>query len=139
MEGEEGRVRRGYRPVTALDPNASGVVQYLVSEEKMTVVCGRGMGAAKDIAYSLREVLIDPTAIFRGVREEGEKNWLCYVGIPKHSYANDGATRPPRQGRVFLVYVNDEGVVYHWRWDQCCAEDSRLPDNHQNRFDERVR
>jgi hypothetical protein len=41
------------------------------------------------------------TTIFRGVREVGERNWMRYVGIPKHSYTEQGDTRLPRVGRVF--------------------------------------
>jgi hypothetical protein len=96
------------------------------------------MGAAKDAAYSVREVLIAPKAVFRGVREEGESEWLCYVGIPKHSYTRDGQTRPPRNGYVFLVFVNQERVAYNWRWEQCDGREATLPQNHEERFVTRV-
>lgn len=139
MESEHSSVRRGFRPVLALDPSAGGVRQFLISEEKIQVIALRGMGQAKDLAYSLREVLADPTAVFRGVREEGERDWLCYVGIPRHSYTSDGKTCPPRTGKVFLAFVNDERVVYHWRWEPCSQDDHTLPENYSSRFEERLK
>lgn len=138
IEPSKRRKRRGYEPVPAIDPTDGRLMEALISHARMDAVAKRGMGHAKDLAYSEREVLMAPTAIFRGVRDEGERDWLCYVGIPKHSYAADGTTRPPRQGRVYLVFVTDGGIAYHGRWDSCDPEDANLPIDYQNRFQERV-
>lgn len=139
MDSGEQNVRRGYRLVPAIGLVCGSTVHYLLSEQKITATALRGMGHAKDLAYCLREVLSDPTAIFRGVREEGERNWCCYVGRPKHSYDRNGNTCPPRRDRVFLVFVNDEGVIYNWRWERCAEDDDGLPEGHDDRFNERVR
>lgn len=130
--------RRGYATIPAIDPTDGRLMEVYVSLTRIEIVAKRGMGAAKDLAYSQREVLTAPTAVFRGVREEGERDWLCYVGIPKHSYTADGHTRPPRAGRVFLVFVNDEGVAYNCRWEPCDVENAKLPVDYRARFSERV-
>lgn len=130
--------RRGYEKIPAIDPLDGKVTEVYVSHARMDAVAKRGMGAAKDLAWSEREVLIAPKAVFRGVREEGESHWLCYVGIPKHSYIADGFTRPPRVGRVYLVFVNDEGVAYHGRWEECDSNNKDLPRDHAIRFRERL-
>ncbi len=110
------------------------MTEYYISDEKIRNIALRGMGHAKDLAFCVREVLADPTAIFRGVREEGECKWLCYAGKPRHSYTKEGNTCPPRKDRVFLVFVNDEGIIYHWRWDSSSSDDDALPENYDTRF-----
>ena len=139
METGDSKFRRGLHPVPALRLDGTGVTEYYITDERIKLVALRGMGHAKDLAYSVREVLADPTGIFRGMREEGERSWLCYVGKPRHSYTTDGNTCPPRKGRVLLVYVNDEGTVYNWRWETATDDDEGLPENHETRFDERLR
>ena len=60
--------------------------------------------------------LQQPTAVFRGVREEGESRWLCYVGLPPDAYNHRmGERLRPWLGQVFLVFVDDDRIVYHWR------------------------
>ncbi|NLF07989.1 MAG: hypothetical protein GX594_08420 [Pirellulaceae bacterium] len=87
--------RRGYEKIPAVDPMDGKLTEVYISHGRMDFVAARGMGAAKDLAWSVPEVLLAPTAIFQGVREEGEKDWLCYVGKPRHSYSRDGQTCPP--------------------------------------------
>jgi hypothetical protein len=130
--------RRGYEKTTAVDPVDGKLTEVYISHRRMEAVAKRGMGAAKDLAFSEREVLTRPTAVFRGIREEGERDWLCYVDTPKHSYTREGQTRPPRRGRVFLVFVNQDGVAYHRRWEECDPDDPKLPLNHDSRFSERI-
>jgi hypothetical protein len=139
LENARKTAKRGLNPVLAVDP-VTGKKDKIcfVSDRRMDVIAKRGMGHAKDLAYSEPEVLIGPKAIFRGVREEGELQWLCYVGIPKHSYAKNGDTKPPRKGEVYLAFVNEEGVVYNGRWECCDQDDVTLPENHLTRFEERV-
>ena len=95
-------------------------------------------GRAKESVFCAPEVLRKPRAIFQGVREEGELNWLCYCGIPSHGYHRGGSTRTPWPNQVFLVFVNHERVAYSWRWDNCDQLDKYLPVDHENRFVKRV-
>lgn len=67
------------------------------------------MGATRELAYSVPDVLRSPTAIFRGVREEDEVSWLCYCGIPARAYDHKtGESGAAWESEVLLVYVNDD-------------------------------
>jgi len=47
--------------------------------------------------------------------------------------ANGTPIRPYR-GQIYLVFVNDEGIAYNWRWEEADPENPRLPVDHENRF-----
>jgi hypothetical protein len=38
-----------------------------------------------------------------------------------------------------LVFVNDEGVAYNWRWDKADPDEPTLPVGYQTRFRKRLR
>ena len=57
---------------------------------------------------------------------------------PKMRYHKDGTKRTPYPGQVYLVFVNDEGVAYNWRWEKADAESPDLPADHQTRFRKRL-
>ncbi len=101
------------------------------------------MGHAKELAYVVPYVLEAPTAIFEGLREEMDEDhsahgWRCYCGVPKCSYGAEGEERPPRRGQVFLVFVNDKGIAYNWRWEKADDMDDKLPIDYRIRFKEKV-
>jgi len=39
---------------------------------------------------------------------------------------------------VFLVYVDAERILAYWRWEQADATQGQLPENYEQRFDERI-
>jgi hypothetical protein len=46
----------------------------------------------------------------------------------------DGLEANPDPGRVFLVFVNDEGIAYNWRWEIADPENVNLPREYATRF-----
>jgi hypothetical protein len=97
------------------------------------------MGRARELAFTVPRALLNPVAIFRGVREEGEPEWLCYVSRPGQAY--NYRTRDVCQawpGEVFLIFVNDDRIIYDWRWEKADSSDPNLPENYGVRFDGRV-
>lgn len=60
--------------------------------------------------------------------------WRARTGI---SSRWDFANVLPNQ--VYLVFVNDEGVAYTWRWEKADPDDLNLPQNHPQRFKKRLR
>ena len=87
----------------------------------MHTVARRSLGHAKECAYIVPEILLNPTAIFEGLRRDEDEDrtgfgWRCFCGIPQNSYRADGTTAPPYPAQVYLVFVNDERVAYNWRW-----------------------
>lgn len=123
----------------ALNPRDGSIRQLFLRESKIESTARRGMGAARELAYLVPDVLLHPTAIFRGVREEGERQWVCYVGFPSDAYNyRTGERIRPRPGQVFLVFADDYGILYNWRWEQADKDALHLPERHGSRFEERL-
>jgi hypothetical protein len=109
----------------------------------MQAVGRRSMGHAKECGIILPAILQHPTAIFEGLRQDEDEDrrgygWRCYCGIPEHAYHSDGTSRGPYPGQVHLVFVNDEGVAYNWRWERAADDDPNLPVNYEARFRKRL-
>lgn len=125
--------------VEAVNPADGKPSEVYLRESKIAATARRGMGPAQELARNVPWVLQNPTAIFRGVREEGESLWHCYVGCPKDGYDyKTGERVPPWLGQVFMVFVDDDRIIYNWRWDGVDSDDLRLPENYGRRFEERV-
>lgn len=102
----------------------------------------------------MRAALVDnalayPKAIFRGIRfEEDEQHscsspgWLCYCGCPPIDFRFSGEETAPPPRKVFLVFVNENKIIYDWRWElsdfDAWDKGQYLPANYQNRFQEQV-
>ena len=135
--------RRNYLTLQALNPADGSMCEVMVSFERMQTVGRRSMGQAKECGYIVPEVLQSPTAIFQGLcRDEDEDRrgagWRCYCGIPDQAYHSDGTSRRPYPGQIFLVFVNDEGVAYNWRWEKADPDSPEVPQHHTERFRERL-
>lgn len=124
--------RRKYLKLEAIDPITGKMGHVQVSFDRMQAVGRRSMGQAKECGIIVPQVLQSPNAIFEGV------GWRCYCGIPERAYHSDGSERSAYPGQVFLVFVNDEGVAYNWRWEKADQDDLRLPQNHATRFKTRL-
>lgn len=136
-------IRRGYCPVDAINPADGRKWQVLLSNEHMDYIAARGIGAAMELAHTVRWTLLNPHAIFRGVRDDqkelDEDGWLCYVATPDHAYDyKTGNRRPAWEGEVFTVYVTDENVIYGSRWYEADRSDHRLPEDYGDRFSKRL-
>ena len=142
---ERKEARRHYLTLTALDP-ATGklTAKVQISYDRMQAVGRRSMGHAKECGYSVPAILQSPTAVFEGLRRDEDEDprgvgWRCYCGIPDHSYRQDGTEAAPYPNQVYVVFVNDEGVAYNWRWEKADPDETALPVDHQTRFKERLR
>jgi len=105
----------------------------------MQAVGRRSLGHAKECGYIVPAILQHPTAVFEGLRREEDEDsrgvgWRCYCGVPDCSYRRDGTETAPYPNRVYLVFVNDEGVAYNWRWEKADTDKAKLPVDHLTRF-----
>src|SRR5437588_8918947 len=80
----------------------------------------------------VKEILELPTVVFEGLRQEQEEG-LCYAGIPSGSYTNQGRKRPRLPGKTFVVFLDAEGQVFQWRWEQADSDREGYPENWQER------
>jgi hypothetical protein len=137
------RSRRDYLTVEARDPVSGQMGTVQISFDRMQAVARRSMAHAKECGVIVPQILQHPTAVFEGLRQDEDEDrqgvgWRCYCGIPEHAYHSDGSERSSNPGQVYLVFVNDEGVAYNWRWEKAAPDDPDLPQNHQDRFRERL-
>jgi len=142
---EPEETRRGAILLDAVDPETGGLSKIQISHRRMQAVARRGLAQASECALIMPAILLRPTAVFEGIRtdeddnaSEGGAGWRCYCGIPANSYRADGSAGPSYQGKVYLIFVNDERVAYNWRWEKCDPEDPRLPIDHATRFKRRI-
>lgn len=104
-----------------------------------------GPGAIYEIAESVPAVLSRPRLIYEGIKRDADDDqagecpgWLCYVGLPPCRYDLRTGSQRTYQGRVMLVFVNDEKVVYTHRWEEEDSENKGFPADLENRFLKRV-
>ena len=135
--------RRNRLTLQAVNPADGKACEVQISFDRMQTVARRSLGHAKECGYIVPMILQKPTAVFEGLRQDEDEDpggvgWRCYCGIPDHSYRPDGTAGRPYPNQVYLVFVNDEGVAYNWRWEKADPDDLKLPLNHGTRFQRRV-
>lgn len=140
---EQGDTRRQYLQFDAIDPADGKPCKVQISFARVQTVAGRSLGHASECGYIVPAILVKPTAIFEGLRQDDDEDkhgvgWRCYCGAPDCSYRQDGTKAQPYPGQVFLVFVNDEKVAYNWRWEKADEDDVRLPINYLSRFKRRL-
>ena len=59
-----------------------------------------------------------PTAIFRGLKRDGQDGGLCYAGIPIQIHLDHNIVVPPPPGFTFLVFADENGHIFSWRWEK---------------------
>lgn len=140
---EPNRSRRDFLAIAALNPVDQSACEVFVSYDRMQTVGRRSLGHVMECGYIVPAILQHPAAVFEGLRRDEDEDregtgWRCYCGIPAHGYGTDGAERRPYPGQVYLVFVNDEGIVYNWRWEKADPHDPLLPVDYQTRFKRRL-
>jgi len=142
MENSD-QTRRDRLTLEAINPKDGKPISVYIPQ---TLIVNRGKRSFGE-AYTIRDiipyVLKTPTSIFEGLRDERDEDrttsgWRCYCGIPSMSYNSKGESYQTKPGLVFLVFVNSEHVVYNWRWEQADQNHDRFPEDHENRFRDRI-
>jgi hypothetical protein len=136
---EEGR--RDRLCVQALDPENRHSCIIQISHERLLTVAKWGAWAVREAAELVPFVLQHPVAVFQGLRRDSDEDpggtgWRCYSGSPAVKFAKDGSESNPEPNQVFLVFVNDEGVAYNWRWEPAALEAPGFPRGYDTRFKE---
>jgi len=132
--------RRQYLTLQALDPITGKLTaEVQISYDRMQAVGRRSLGHAKECGYTVPAILQGPTAVFEGLRQDEDEDprgvgWRCYCGIPEHSFRRDGTEAAPYSNQVYLVFVNEDGIAYNWRWEKADADKPTLPLGYQDRF-----
>lgn len=137
---EPEKSRREGLEIEAVDPVTGKMLSVIISYDRLHFIKKQGNGAIMLARYAVPYILQRPVQVFEGLRLDEDEDprgvgWRCYCGIPEHDFSVvDGAELPPRENRVFLVFVNIDKVAYNWAWVKCDEHDHRLPINHKTRF-----
>ncbi len=131
--------RREYLVLEAVNPLSGKMTSVQISYSRIQNLGRRSRGQTMECAHIVPFVLQFPKAVFEGIRSENDEDrdgggWLCYCGVPTVSYRTDGTEQNPFPNQVYLVFVNDQGVAYNWRWENADPDDHRLPENWETRF-----
>jgi hypothetical protein len=140
---DESPSRRDLLAINAYDPESKGEIEVYISHERLLAVGRRSKGQILEAAELVPQVLQCRGPVFEGFRKEEDEDkrgvgWRCYCGIPDRSYSQDGERCPPRRKQVYLVFVNEDRVVYNWRWELADPDDPLLPQGVENRFARRL-
>jgi hypothetical protein len=141
---EKQESRRQGITLQAINPDDGTLtVEIQLSYDRMQTVAKRSLGHAKECGYIVPMILQKPTAIFEGLTQDQDEDsrgygWRCYCGIPEVSYHSDGTSGLPYSVQVYLVFVNEAGVAYNWRWEKADPDKLNLPINHATRFRKRL-
>jgi hypothetical protein len=136
--------RRQYLTLPALDPVTGRLTARVqISYDRMQAVGRRSLGHAKECGYLVPAILQRPSAVFEGLRRDEDEDprgvgWRCFCGIPDQSYRPDGTEAAPYPNQVYLVFVNEDGVAYNWRWEKADPDNLELPIGHETRFKRRL-
>jgi len=136
--------RREKLVTQAIDPMSGKLHDVTLSIVKVRAAARTSEGKLRESANTVPIVLQSPTAVFEGLRRDDDEplgtsyGWRCYCGVPDVAYTKNGDEREPWPGEVFLVFVNEEWVVYNWYWYKSSEGDPDLPADHEQRFRERL-
>jgi hypothetical protein len=137
--------RRERLTIKALDPLTQGEIDVHISHRRLLAVGRRTKGQIREMVELVPLALQCRGPVFEGLRREADEDrdprgvgWRCYCCRPDRSYSPDGDRQPPRPGRVFLVFVNEDRVAYARYWDKADPDDPTLPRDHENRFKRRL-
>ena len=129
--------------VEAVNPDDWKTPQLVcVRDSDLQFHAGRGLGAVEECKYVF-QALSRPESLFRGIRkDEDEKftdspGWLCYSTRVSCRYNREGQPYSSEK-EVFLVFVNEEKVVYNWTWCEADPSDDKIPIDSDTRFKERL-
>lgn len=143
IEPSKLKSRRDHTSIEAIDPADGKPWELLLSGTLLARVGKHSMGKSLELAHSVTNVLRYPKAIFQGIRDLDrdvvQDDWLCYVGVPPHAYDyKTDERRSPWQGQTMLIYVNGDRVIYNWYWASAHNKVAFLPEDYEDRFEQRV-
>lgn len=132
--------RQGYPSIETVDPRDGGKWTVLLAPALIAKCKKRGIGMAKDLAFSVRQGMSNPRCIrriFHGVRDtdrtRGDDDYLCYTLKPPRRYFDDG-DEPVPPNKILLVFLDDERVIYNFYWSDTCDRDENQPIDYDSRF-----
>ena len=133
--------RRNALTFTARDPDG-GTYEVYIRESRLLALAKVGRWILLEARDLVPMTLRTPTVIFEGIRWEKDEDkdrpgWRCYCAKPAFMYDRSGERSISDPHRVFLVFVDADGVAYNWRWERADELDPETPQGNE-RFADKV-
>lgn len=114
-----------------------GTITVQIKYQQIMKLKSRSLGQVYECRDLVPWTLQNAFEVYEGIRSDEDEDpngagWRCYAGRPHFAYRQDGEKRDPWPGEVFLVFVNDEGVAYNWRWEP--TDENGYPQDNSTRF-----
>src|SRR5437867_9530788 len=93
MAEEPAWLPRDCAALEAIEPHAGKTWQLLLRHKKIDETARRGMGATRELAFTLPWAIMNPTAIFRGIREEASRIGFATVPCPRNDMTTELGNR----------------------------------------------
>ena len=100
------------------NPFGAGDVEFKISDKKIENTRYEPDHKFCELVYVLALVMKEPSAIFRGLKREGYERGLCFSGKTSRYWRNRTTETPFPPGKVFCIYVDDNGFIFEWRLDR---------------------
>lgn len=119
--------RRDNLCIEAFDPASRQPCLVQFSQRRLMTIAKWGLWAVKEASEIVPTILQNPRVVFEGLRRDEDEDprgvgWRCYCGKPSKKFIKDGSEANADPNQLFLVFVNDEGVAYNWRWEYADLE-----------------
>jgi hypothetical protein len=128
--------RAGYIPLPGLNPITGREEEFFVSISHMEHMLSFGPAHRYFELKCVAEVMEKPRRIYQGLKRDGKKDALCYVGRPRRHGEDWEAPAPADM--VFVVFITATHVIFEWRWEKADNVNESLPDNHAIRFEREI-
>lgn len=140
------KTRRDALAIYALNPTTGKKdLKVWFKSEKIQLVGRRSKGQLLETSELVPYILQNPRQVFEGLCWENDEKgsrgagWRCYSGLPLCAYRQNGTRREAYPGEVFLIFVDDTGLVYNWRWEKSDRASDGLPNEFDLRHGENKR
>ena len=128
--------RAGYYSLAGIALPTGGEAEYFVSIAYVDHLRQYGPDARLWELGSVEQTIREPAMVFQGLRRDGKRDALCFVGKPKRFGQDWTAPGPP--GMVFLIFLTADRVIYEWRWEKEDSSDPGYPGDYKRRFEKRI-
>lgn len=138
-------IRQPWFTVEGVTPDHKETAFFRVETDYVDALFESGQDDKGRACCILRDILKNPTSVFRGLCRPGDDpkydEGLIYCGKPPTLLNEDGTPGKPWPGMVLAVYVvdTDDGQqAYDWDWREEAAGNPGHPSNWERDFKERL-
>ena len=123
--------------IRGLSPDGKSEWDFHLDSKKVEFVKRVSTGAVHELSKNVPFVMREINAlVFQGIRTDGHQEGLCYMGWPHRRFGTEGNELVVKDEDCFLVFINEERIIYNWRWETIPAKsrETFVPDRFAGRI-----